>query len=299
MSQQPPTGYERPESLERALALRAEAAEAGGGAVLAGGTDLFAMTARPGLAGPVLDLTGCAALQGLSCGPDGLRIGAATTWTEVAEARLPAACAGLRAAARQVGSRQIQNRGTVGGNLCNASPAADGVPPLLTLDAEVELASVRGTRRLPLAAFLHGPRATALAGDELLTAVILPSAALAGRGGFEKLGARAHLVISIAMAAARLETSAGRVTAAALALGACGPVAARLPEVEAALVGRPADATLAGAVTDAAVAAAIAPIDDIRADAAYRRRAAAEILRRAVAAALDAPAAPSLRETAA
>ncbi|MAS42589.1 MAG: xanthine dehydrogenase [Rhodobacteraceae bacterium] len=285
--------YERPESLERALALRAAP-----GAVLAGGTDLYALTVRRELSGPVLDLTACAALRGIVCGPDGLRIGAATSWTAIAEARLPDACAGLQAAARLVGSRQIQNRGTIGGNLCNASPAADGAPPLLTLDAEVELASVRGARRLALSDFLRGPRQTALAADELMTAVILPSAALAGRGTFVKLGARAHLVISIAMAAVRLEVAEGRVSAAALSLGACGPVATRLPGIEAALAGR--DATpeaLAAAVTDAAVAEAVSPIDDIRADAAYRRRAAAEILRRALVAAL-APSA-AFRETAA
>ena len=136
---------------------------------------------------------------------------------------------------------QIQNAGTIGGNLCNASPAADGVPPLLALDAEVELASAAGTRRLPLAAFLHGPRRTARRPDELLTAVLIPAAATEGRSAFLKLGARRYLVISIAMVAARLATADGRVTAAALAVGACGPVATRLPAVEAALVGHPPD----------------------------------------------------------
>ena len=195
---------------------------------------------------------------------------------------MPPACDGLRAAAREVGSLQIQTRGTVGGNLCNASPAADGVPPLLTLEAEVELASVRGTRRLPLADFLPAPRRTAKTPDELLTAVLIPAAALAGRGAFEKLGARRHLVISIVMTAARLTVEDGRIAAAAVAVGACSPVARRLPEVEAALLSRSPD-TAAEAVDPDTVAAALAPIDDVRADAPCRLRAAAELVRRAVA----------------
>jgi CO/xanthine dehydrogenase FAD-binding subunit len=98
-----------------------------------------------------------------------------------------------------VGGRQVQNAGTIGGNLCNASPAADGVPPLLALEAEVELVSAAGSRRLRLAEFLLGPRRTALLPGEVLAAVLIPEAALAGGFGFVKLGARSHLVISIAM----------------------------------------------------------------------------------------------------
>lgn len=275
--------YHRPERLEAALARRAQ----GPCRVLGGGTDLFTLTDRPELSGEVLDVTAVAEMRGMEAGPQGVRLGGAATWTEVARADLPPAFDGLRAAARVVGSAQIQNRGTVAGNLCNASPAADSVPPLLTLEAEVELASLRGTRRLSLPDFLLGPRRTALEADELLVAVHVPAAAAAGRSAFEKLGARAHLVISIAMAAVRLEIAQGRVAAARLALGACSPVALRLPAVEAALEGRPADARLAEAIREADLAGAIAPIDDLRADAAYRRRAAAEILRRALRAALE------------
>ena len=227
--------YERPADLARALALRAE----GGRVVLAGGTDLLAATTARELAGPVLDLTAVAELQGVTLSPAGLRLGGGASWTQVARAALPPACAGLQAAARVVGSIQIQNRGTVAGNLVNASPAADSVPPLLTLDAEVELASVRGLRRMALSAFLLGPRRTALAADELLLAVHIPAAALAGQGAFEKLGARAHLVISIGMAAVRLVAVEDRVGAVALAVGACSPVACRLAEAEAGLLGRP------------------------------------------------------------
>jgi CO/xanthine dehydrogenase FAD-binding subunit len=188
----------------------------------------------------------------------------------------------LQQAARQVGGQQVQNAGTIGGNLCNASPAADGVPPLLALEAEVELVSAAGVRRLLLAEFLLGPRRTALRPGEILAAVLIPEAALCGGSAFVKLGARSHLVISIAMVAARVVLEGGRVTGAAIAVGSCSPVAVRLPTVEAALVG----ASVAGAegrVTAAEVQAALSPIDDVRATAGYRRAAVVELVRRAVA----------------
>jgi CO/xanthine dehydrogenase FAD-binding subunit len=275
-------GYDRPADLDRAL----EALARGGATVLAGGTDLYPATDRPALAGDIIDIAAVAALRGVARTDEGWRIGAATRWSEliaeIESAGLPPAFEALRQAAREVGSVQIQNAGTVGGNLCNASPAADGVPPLMVLDAEVELRSVRGVRRMPLAGFIQGVRRTALAADELMTAVLIPEAAGAGRSRFLKLGARKYLVISIAMVAARIEADGGVVTGAALAVGACGAVATRLPGVEAALVGRPLGEA-AGAIGDDAVAALLSPIDDMRADAAYRARAAAELLRRAVA----------------
>ncbi len=269
------TDFLRPATLTETLALMA-----GGGVVpLAGGTDLYPATQRRALPGRVLDVTGLPGLSGLTPGPDGLRIGAATTWTALARADLPPALTALQQAAAEVGGIQIQNAGTIGGNLCNASPAADGVPPLLVLGAEVELASHRGSRRLPLSDFLTGPRQTARQADELLTALHVPADALSGRSHFLKLGARAYLVISIAMTAARIEVQEGRITRAALAVGACSATARRLPLVEAALTG--ADITKAPRlIRDADVAAALSPLDDLRASAAYRASAAAELLRR-------------------
>jgi CO/xanthine dehydrogenase FAD-binding subunit len=259
------------------------AARAAGARVLAGGTDLYPL-AGPNLTGAVVDLTGVAGLSGIADTGDGLRIGACTTWTALAEADLPPACHCLQQAARQIGGRQIQNAATLGGNLCNASPAADGVPPLLVLAAEVELAGPSGMRRMPLAAFLTGVRRTALGPGEVLAAVHLPKVSLAGTSAFEKLGARASLVISIAMVAVRLRRAGNLITEAAVAVGACSPVARRLPRVEAALLGPVAGA--AGRIDPAVVAAALDPIDDVRATAAYRRRAAAELMRRAVERAL-------------
>lgn len=268
--------YLRPDTLHDALA----ALQSSDLCIAAGCTDLFPATQARRLPGPVLDISGLAELRGISRSAAGWKIGANTTWSDLVRADLPPAFRGLQLAAREVGAKQIQNRGTIAGNLCNASPAADGVPPLLTLDAEVELSSADGARKLPLGNFLTGPRQTALRKGEMVTAIHVPETAVRGEADFLKLGARAYLVISIAMCAARIEIIDNHVTDAALAVGSCGPVAARLSEVEAALTGRPLDPTL---ITDAAVSAALSPIDDVRADADYRARAAAELLRRSVA----------------
>ncbi len=267
------TAYARPADLETALALLSDGARR----VLAGGTDLYP-GAGAELDGPVLDITALPALKGITLN-QGLRIGAATTWAEIAAADLPPALQGLQQAARQIGARQVQNVGSIGGNLCNASPAADGVPPLLTLDAEVELCTRDGRRTLPLDKFILGPRKTALAPGEILVAVHVPATALAGRGAFLKLGARAYLVISIAMASARVVVSQGIVTDAAIAVGAASPVARRLTQLERALIGAPVG-TLADQVTAETISTALDPIDDVRATAGYRAEAAAELVQR-------------------
>lgn len=273
--------YVKPETLDQALAHLSQHAYR----VLAGGTDVYP-GASQSLAGPILDIAGLPALRGMSFAEDGLRIGACTTWAEIAETSLPPACHALQQAARQVGGRQIQNVGTIGGNLCNASPAADGVPPLLALDAEVELSSLDGVRRLPLSQFLTGPRQTQRKGDELLTALCIPADALRGTSSFEKLGARAHLVISIAMVAARVELDAGRIAAVALAVGSCSAVAQRLSALETRLNGLPLDEAVR-AIEDQDFSLSLAPIDDVRGTAAYRFVAAKELVLRAFNAAAN------------
>lgn len=267
-----------PADLPEALALLA----GGGARVVAGATDLYPAVTGADLPGDVLDIAGLAALRGIAPDGAGLRIGACTTWAEIAGADLPPALLALQQAAVQVGGRQIQTAGTIGGNLCNASPAADGVPPLMACGAVVELASAAGVRRMALGDFLTGPRRTALAPGEVLTAVLVPD--LAGRSAFVKLGARAHLVISIAMVAARVELARGVITRAAVAVGACAPVACRLPGVEAALPGQ-SPGTLR--IDPATVAAALSPIDDPRATAAYLLTAAVELVGRAIRLACD------------
>jgi CO/xanthine dehydrogenase FAD-binding subunit len=251
---------------------------------LAGATDLYpAETVRRAWfappAGPIIDISRIAALSEIAVAADEVSIGALATWTAIAEADLPPGFAALQAAARQVGGRQIQNRGTIGGNLCNASPAADGVPPLLALDAEVELQSLSGVRRMPLSAFIQGNRKTARRPDELLTRIVVPRPPAEDRSIFMKLGARSYLVISIASVAANISFGQdGCVVSARIALGACSAVPLRLRRVEQALEGRlVADVSIRLLPADD-----LSPIDDVRASAAYRRRAAEVLVARAV-----------------
>lgn len=273
-------GYHRPDTLEEALDALADRLVT----IAAGCTDLFPATLARTLPGDVLDITGIAALRGITQDARGVRIGATTSWTDLNRADLPPAFDMLKEAAREVGSVQIQIVGTVARNICTASPAADGVPCLLGLDTEVALASREGERRVALAEFITGLRRTGLRSVELVTASMSPPRRPAGgwRSRFLKLGARKYLVISIAMVAARLEVQSGRVAGAAIALGACSAVATRLPALEATLTGQPAEG-LARQVGPAPVTAALSPIDDIRADASYRGAAAAELVRRALA----------------
>lgn len=286
--------YLRPSTLAEALAALADPKlnPVSGGAidrltVLAGGTDFFpAQTAKRAWLerSPqnVLDVWGIEELRGIRRGGDGgTAFGAVTTWTEICDAELPAAFDALKLAAREVGGRQVQNRGTIAGNICNASPAADGVPPLLTLNAVVEIASVRGRRSLPLSEFITGNRKTALAPDELVTAVHVPRQSEQGRSVFLKLGARSYLVISIVSVAALLEQDAGgRIAKAAIAVGACSAVPVRLTELERRLAGVKADAV--AQLVGQFVSPAIAPIDDVRASANYRKHAAAALVARAL-----------------
>ncbi len=253
--------------------------------ILAGGTDFFpALGERPARA-PILDITAIPELAGISIGTDEIRIAGRTTWSEVIAAPLPPCFDALKAAAREVGSIQIQNRGTVAGNLCNASPAADGVPPLLALDAEVELASRSDTRRLPLAAFITGNRRTLRQANEILSAIVVPRG-IDGPSAFLKLGARRYLVISIAMVAAVLEPDRrSRVAQARIAIGACSAVAQRLPALERALVGVPFEPGIGDLVSPVHLAG-LSPIDDVRAGAAYRREAARTLVARALEACL-------------
>ncbi len=269
--------YAKPTDISDALALLGEAHWR----ILAGGTDFYpALGAKP-LRENVLDINGLAELRGIAETTSHFVIGARTTWTDVIRADLPPAFDALRQAAREVGSVQIQNTATVAGNLCNASPAADGVPPLLVLDAEVELRALEGTRYLQLGEFILGNRRTALATGEMVTAIRIPKSSAAGVSNFQKLGARRYLVIAIAMAAARIAVEDGIVRDPAIAVGSCSAVARRLGDVEAALRGLPIGPLLARAI-DGARFSELAPIDDVRGTVEYRREAAREIVSRAI-----------------
>lgn len=262
--------YLRPQNIEDAVAALA----ARPSLVVCGGTDVFpAHVGRP-VSRPVVDLSAISALRGIDLDGEVIRIGGATTWTDIATARLPAAFDALKSAACDVGSVQIQNRGTIAGNLCNASPAADGIPPLLILNARVELSSVRGRRIVPFASFITGYRQTILAADEILSAVLVSAPAANLRSAFVKLGARRYLVISILMVAAALEMDDdGRIVSAAIAVGAASPVAQRLTGLESDLVGLARGVPPSSVIAESHLSS-LAPIDDVRATAAYRMEAA-------------------------
>lgn len=276
------TRYFRPTSLDEAIAIKA----AQDVTVLAGGTDVYPVrTARKAWGDPahkpVLDITAVPGLRGITEEAGGWRLGALTTWSDLATADLPPLLDGYRRAAREVGGLQVQNLGTLAGNLVTASPAGDGIPNLMALDAVVEVAGQGGTRTLPIQAFSTGYRSTALGTDEIVTALIVPKLDGA-RSTFLKLGARKYLVISIAMVAALVVTDeAGTITAARIAVGACSAVAQRLSTLESDLIGQPL-ASAAGLVSTDHLAS-LQPIDDVRASAAYRRDAALTLVRDALA----------------
>jgi CO/xanthine dehydrogenase FAD-binding subunit len=271
--------YLRPASLESALAALA----ARPFAILAGGTDFYPARVGRVVEDDVLDITAVAELRGIREANGRIRIGAATTWTELIEAPLPRQLDGLKLAAREVGGVQIQNAGTIAGNLCNASPAADGIPALLALDAEVELRAASRSRTVPLGAFVLGNRKTVCAPDELVTAVLVPKWSERARSTFLKLGARRYLVISIAMVAAALDVAAdGTIVRCGIAVGACSAAARRLEALEKELLGRRLAPELA-ALVSARHLAPLAPISDVRGTAEYRSDAAVTLVRRALA----------------
>jgi CO/xanthine dehydrogenase FAD-binding subunit len=270
--------YSRPKTLDAALHVLAQ----DGGQILSGGTDFFpALGDRPA-PDRVIDISGLAEIKGIAVEADHIRIGGLTTWSQLVATPLPRCFDALKSAAREIGGIQIQNRGTVAGNLCNASPAADSVPPLLALDAEVGLISEAGSRRMSLADFIVGNRKTVRRPDEILANVIVPRTLDDARSVFLKLGARRYLVISIAMVAAVVQTdNAGRVAEARIAIGSCSAVARRLTALERALVGIPARIGL-GTIAQAEHLAQLSPIDDVRATASYRNDAALTLVRRAL-----------------
>lgn len=282
------TAYLRPASLDHALSILNWRRHR----ILAGGTDVFPADAaavgwgQPGIghpaSAPILDITAIDALANIRRLADRIEIGALVTWTEAIESDLPAWFDCIRLAAREVGGRQIQNRGTLAGNLCNASPAADGVPSLLALNARVRLQRRGGSREIPLDRFITGNRRTCLQPRELMTAIVIPCPTPGARSTFLKLGARRYLVISIAMVAACLDVRGGCIRDARLAVGACSEVARRLTELEARLEGtRPDDAPRMVRDEDFA---SLSPLDDGRASAAYRLHGARVLVHRALGA---------------
>jgi CO/xanthine dehydrogenase FAD-binding subunit len=270
--------YLRPTSLDEALGALAGRSWT----MLAGGTDLYPANVGRPIPDDILDVSGLPSMRGITVTDGVVRIPALATWTDLVGADLPAAFDGLKAAARSIGGVQIQNRGTLAGNLCNASPAADGLPNLMALDARVELSSTAERREVPVGAFVVGNRRTIRRPDELVTAILVPRPSVRSRSAFLKLGSRAYLVISIASVAAVVDVDpAGRVTSARIVVGACSEVPIRLEPAEARLVGDMPSRGLASTIAPSDLAS-LAPIDDVRGTATYRRIVALTLVRRAV-----------------
>jgi CO/xanthine dehydrogenase FAD-binding subunit len=258
-----------PASLEEALELLAR--EPGAWTPIAGGTDLMVLFNAGRLQGrSLLDISGLYELRGMEEGPGYLVFGALTTFTELAEQRtVHQWFPNLVKGARATGALAIQNRGTVGGNIVNASPAADTPPSLLAYGAGLELVSVRGTRTVPYDAFHLGYKRLDLAPDELLARVRLPKAEGLGYHYFRKVGTRQSQAVSKVCVASFARIEDRTVREVRIGLGAVAPVPARARNAEAAIAGASLDA-LPLEEARRAVQEDLAPIDDIRASAHFR-----------------------------
>ena len=200
--------------------------------IAAGCTDLFPTTNDISLNKNVLDITNIDSIKGFQFDDKYTKIGAATTWTDIINENLPSCYNMLKACAKEVGSIQIQNLGTIGGNICNASPAADSIPCLLSLDAKIELSSKNNKRIIPVDEFIYGARKTKLQTGELLTSIIVPRAKDKGFSSFKKIGARKYLVISISMVACYIYITDNKIKDIAISIGSCSEVAKRIFSIE-------------------------------------------------------------------
>ncbi|HRE89220.1 MAG TPA: FAD binding domain-containing protein [Myxococcota bacterium] len=273
----PAYDIEAPSSLSDALQRLAD--EPGAWTPFAGGTDLMVVLEMGRLpVGRYLSILGLPELDGISVGDDEVRLGANTTYREIRDhAVLADEFPMLVRAAIETGAIAIQNRGTLGGNIMNASPAADSPPALLAYDASVELVSVRGTRRVRYEDFHTGYKQTVKQKDELLSAVVLPRRSSGARSNwlhhYEKVGTRSWQAISKVCFAGLARVEGGVVVTCRVGLGAVQPVPALASSLMAAMVGQPVGEALVKVAQDA-ILADVKPIDDIRSTAAYRARVA-------------------------
>jgi CO/xanthine dehydrogenase FAD-binding subunit len=265
--------YRTPRSLEEAIELLGRTRSA---RPVAGGTDLAVLVAE-GLIAPdtLVDVCGIPGLRGIRRTPEGITIGAATTVAEIAGRDDLPAC--LVQGARAIGSPQIRNLATVGGNICNASPCGDTLAPLLALDADLVLASAAGTRTVAAERFFLGPKKTVLGSGEILVEVRIPRARLEGSSAFRMIGKRNGQAISQVNVAVWLLQDGGRISIARAAVGSVAPVPLRLTRTEALLQG-----THAGSIDmdgiRRCIDSEIAPISDVRASVEYRRLVAGHLL---------------------
>jgi carbon-monoxide dehydrogenase medium subunit len=264
--------------------------ERGGEAKLvAGGTDLLPQL-KNGLLKPayVVDLSGVSALKALSSANGaGLRLGSAVTARAIElDPQIRARYASLAESGALVGSVQVRNLATVGGNLCNAAPSADMAPPLLALDAEALIVGPKGERRVPLAAFFVGVRKTVLAADELLLELVVPSPGPRSGGHYLRHTPRRELDIAVVGVASQLTLRDGVCGNARIALASVAPTPVRAVAAETALVGQPVTPALIERAAELAIDAA-RPISDQRGSADYRRHLVRVLTRRTLTVALE------------
>jgi CO/xanthine dehydrogenase FAD-binding subunit len=267
----------RPETLEEALQLRSRERVV----PMAGATDLYVRHRRgnglpPSFDYPILSLGHLAELRAIEVGDDRIVIGAAAPYTDVLLE--PAVPDVLRASIREIAAPALRNVGTIGGNICNASPAADAVAPLYALGARCRLRSAAGNRELPIEELITGPGRTTLADDELLTAVVVPRT----HGAvwlYRKVGTRRANALSKLSIAAWASVNRERVSGVGIALGAVAPTVVRRRDIETRMLGRRAELSARRDEILAAYRESVSPIDDQRSSADYRREVAVNLVR--------------------
>jgi aerobic carbon-monoxide dehydrogenase medium subunit len=255
--------------------------------LLAGGTDLLPQM-KNGLLKPacVIDLSGVARVKALQPDAAGLRVGAAVPARALErDATTRSTYTALSESAALVGSVQVRNLATLGGNLCNAAPSADMAPPLLALDAEVVIVGMKGERRVPLADFFTGVRRTVLAADEMLVEIVVPAPGLRSGGNYLRHTPRRELDIAVVGVAAQLTLANGVCSKARIALAAVAPVPLRARQAEQALEGKPVTPEAIERAAELAVGVA-KPISDQRGSADYRRHLVRVLTRRTLRTAL-------------
>ncbi len=271
------TEYLRPRTLREALDRRAAHPD---WMLLAGGTDLMVNANHRADPAGILDLWRLSDLCFIRADRDVVSIGAGATWWEVENhAVINNRLTPLAAAAREIGALQIQARGTLGGNVGTSSPVGDSLPALLALGAEIEVASVRGRRRIPYAEYCTGYRTTQLAPDELIVAAHLPLPESTTSLMWRKVGTRRAQSISKVMGAAAITVDGGIVVSSRVAFGAIADRPIRLTAVEDAVKGQHVGSQ-AGEAARVAMRTAIRPIDDVRSTASYRREVAENLVAR-------------------
>ena len=271
--------YHSPETLEDALSLLAELENA---SPVIGGTDLM-IAMRNGVSIPdhIVDLNEISELNYVKEEEGIIMIGATATHAQVASSPIVTKIPSLVDAVSRIGSPQIRNRGTITGNICNASPAADSAPPLLVHIAEVEIQSPDGARVIPIADLFAGPKINSLEPGELLTEIRIPVTPAGSASSFKRIGRRKAFTLSVVSSAAYIQMEGETCTDAKVAFGSVAITPIRVPEAESLLSGSKLDEETIQAASDA-VYEAVKPITDIRGTAEYRKDMCPVLMRRAI-----------------